>query len=95
MLSYILPLQTVRFVALNVLRCQGIFLILQTVRFVALNVLRCQGIFLILQTVRFKSYLLSLGIPDPVTRETHGTGSNYFHELARQISRAMEQPLKV
>jgi ESCRT-II complex subunit VPS36 len=26
------------------------------------------------ETVKFKSYLLSMGIPNPVTRETHGTG---------------------
>ncbi len=47
-----------------------------------------------LQTVQFKSYLLSLGISDPVTRETHGSGSKYFRELAKQISTAMETPLK-
>ena len=47
------------------------------------------------QTVRFKSYLSSLGIPDPVTRETHGTGDKYFRELAKQISSFMETPLKV
>ena len=47
-----------------------------------------------LQTIRFKSYLLSLGIPDPVTRETHGSGNKYFRELAKEISSALEQPLK-
>ncbi|WAQ99329.1 VPS36-like protein [Mya arenaria] len=26
------------------------------------------------ETVKFKAYLLSMGIPNPVTRETHGTG---------------------
>ena len=52
-------------------------------------------VFSYIQTVRFKSYLLSLGISDPVTRETHGTGDKYFRELARQVSTAMEQPLQV
>ena len=47
------------------------------------------------QTVRFKSYLLSLGIADPVTRETHGGGNNYYTELAKQISAMLEGPLKV
>jgi len=46
------------------------------------------------ETVRFKSYLLSLGISDPVTRETHGTGDKYFREMAREIASTMEQPLK-
>lgn len=46
------------------------------------------------ETVKFKSYLLSLGIDDPVTRETHGTGDAYLRELAKQISDFMEQPLK-
>ena len=54
------------------------------------NIILC-----IFQTVRFKSYLLSLGIPDPVTRETHGSGDKYFKELAKQISSFMETPLKV
>ena len=47
------------------------------------------------QTTRFKSYLLSLGINDPVTRETHGHGDTYLRELAKQISDVMEKPLKV
>lgn len=46
------------------------------------------------ETVQFKSYLLSLGINDPVTRETHGTGVSYHRELAKQLSAFMEQPLK-
>ena len=46
------------------------------------------------QTVRFKSYLLSLGISDPVTRDTHGSGDKYHRELAKEISRILESPLK-
>ncbi|KAK3100607.1 hypothetical protein FSP39_022507 [Pinctada imbricata] len=46
------------------------------------------------ETVKFKAYLLSMGIPDPVTRETHGTGDKYYTELARQLSNVLEGPLK-
>ena len=45
--------------------------------------------------MRFKSYLLSLGIADPVTRETHGSGNKYYRELAKQVSSSLEQPLQV
>lgn len=41
------------------------------------------------ETVKFKSYLLSLGIPNPVTKETHGSGTHYHMQLAREISDAM------
>ena len=47
------------------------------------------------QTIKFKSYLLSLGIADPVTRDTHGTGDRYLKELAKQISIMLQTPLKV
>ncbi|KAK2166519.1 hypothetical protein LSH36_38g03056 [Paralvinella palmiformis] len=46
------------------------------------------------KTVRFKSYLLSLGIDDPVTRGTHGTGHKYYGELAKQLSDILQTPLK-
>ncbi|XP_014669725.1 PREDICTED: vacuolar protein-sorting-associated protein 36-like [Priapulus caudatus] len=46
------------------------------------------------ETIKFKSYLLSLGIPDPVTRETHGSGAMYHIELARELSRILEHPLQ-
>lgn len=48
-----------------------------------------------LQTIKFKSYLLSMGIPNPVTRDTHGSGDKYYTELARQLSNVLEKPLKV
>ncbi|XP_033631386.1 vacuolar protein-sorting-associated protein 36-like [Asterias rubens] len=38
------------------------------------------------ETVQFKSYLLSLGIANPVTRETHGSGTKYHEELAKQLA---------
>ncbi|CAG9856613.1 unnamed protein product [Phyllotreta striolata] len=37
------------------------------------------------ETVRFKSYLLSLGIDDPVTRESYKSDNQYYESLARQI----------
>lgn len=37
------------------------------------------------ETVRFKSYLLSLGIDDPVTRDSYKSDSQYFRSLAKQI----------
>ncbi|XP_064636795.1 vacuolar protein-sorting-associated protein 36-like [Lineus longissimus] len=46
------------------------------------------------ETVKFKSYLLSMGIPDPVTRETHGTGTRYYLELAKQLCTLLEEPIK-
>ncbi|CAH0561245.1 unnamed protein product [Brassicogethes aeneus] len=38
------------------------------------------------ETVQFKSYLLSLGIDDPVTRESYKSDNQYYKGLARQIS---------
>lgn len=40
-------------------------------------------------TVRFKSYLMSLGIDDPVTRDTFRSDSDYYLGLAQQISDMM------
>lgn len=45
-------------------------------------------------TTQFRSYLLSLGIDDPVTRETHGSAMDYHHNLAREIAKALETPVK-
>ena len=36
-----------------------------------------------------------MGIPDPVTRESHGTGDKYYTELARQLATVLESPIKV
>uniref|UniRef100_A0AC35TIA4 Vacuolar protein-sorting-associated protein 36 n=1 Tax=Rhabditophanes sp. KR3021 TaxID=114890 RepID=A0AC35TIA4_9BILA len=46
------------------------------------------------ETVQFKSYLLSLGVADPVTKSTFGNGSNYFAGLAQEISDSLYQPVK-
>lgn len=45
------------------------------------------------ETVRFKSYLLSLGIDDPVTRNDFRSESQYYKELARQLADMLEQPI--
>ena len=45
--------------------------------------------------MQFKSYLLSLGISNPVTRETHGTGLKYHNELAKQLADVLTQPIEV
>jgi len=47
------------------------------------------------ETVRFKSYLLSLGIDDPVTRNDFRSENQYYKELARQLVDVLEQPITV
>uniref|UniRef100_A0AAR2J336 Vacuolar protein-sorting-associated protein 36 n=1 Tax=Pygocentrus nattereri TaxID=42514 RepID=A0AAR2J336_PYGNA len=47
------------------------------------------------ETIRFKSYLLSMGIADPVTRETHGSGTHYHMQLARQLGDMLQAPLEL
>ncbi|XP_014090894.2 vacuolar protein-sorting-associated protein 36 [Bactrocera oleae] len=46
------------------------------------------------ETVRFKSYLLSLGIEDPVTRENFSSNSDYFRSLAQQICELLLDPIE-
>jgi ESCRT-II complex subunit VPS36 len=46
------------------------------------------------ETVAFKSALLSVGIANPVTRETHGSTTSYHTELARQMASFLEKPLQ-
>uniref|UniRef100_A0A8C1KQD7 Vacuolar protein-sorting-associated protein 36 n=1 Tax=Cyprinus carpio TaxID=7962 RepID=A0A8C1KQD7_CYPCA len=46
------------------------------------------------ETIRFKSYLLSMGIANPVTRETHGSGTQYHIQLARQLGDILQAPLE-
>ena len=36
-----------------------------------------------------------MGIPNPVTRETHGTGDKYYSQLAKELAKALHNPLKV
>lgn len=47
------------------------------------------------ETVRFKSYLLSLGIEDPVTREGSSSESEYFKSLSEQLCIILLDPLEV
>ncbi|KAG2456415.1 VPS36 protein, partial [Polypterus senegalus] len=46
------------------------------------------------KTIRFKSYLLSMGIANPVTRETHGSGTHYHLQLAKQLAQILQTPLE-
>lgn len=46
------------------------------------------------ETVRFKSYLLSLGIDDPVTRGSYKSDSQYYRSLAKQISEILQRHIK-
>lgn len=45
------------------------------------------------ETIQFKSYLLSLGISDPVTKAEYGSGSAFHTELAKQLADALARPL--
>lgn len=45
--------------------------------------------------VRFKSYLLSLGVSDPVTKAEFGSGAIYFEKLAEELTSVLLEPLKV
>lgn len=47
------------------------------------------------ETVRFKSYLMSLGIDDPVTRDAYKSSNEYFKQLAMQLTLILEEPIKV
>ncbi|XP_029036325.1 vacuolar protein-sorting-associated protein 36 isoform X1 [Osmia bicornis bicornis] len=46
------------------------------------------------ETVRFKSYLMSLGIDDPVTRDAYKSSNEYFKQLAKQLANILEEPIK-
>lgn len=45
------------------------------------------------ETIRFKSYLMSLGIDDPVTRDNAQSNSEYFQLLANQICEMLLDPI--
>lgn len=45
------------------------------------------------ETVRFKSYLMSLGIDDPVTRDSFESSSQYYKSLSMQICEMLLDPL--
>lgn len=82
---------------LNTDRAKGQFL-LGDLKIDVVTVIKQMLLFMLncfLQTIKFKSYLLSMGIPNPVTRDTHGSGDKYYTELARQLSNVLEKSLKV
>eukprot|EP00128_Syssomonas_multiformis_P016329 Colp12_sorted_trinity150504_noHs@2699 len=43
---------------------------------------------------QFKAYLLSMGIDNPVTRRTYGSGDLYHRELSRQLAGFLQRPLE-
>lgn len=45
------------------------------------------------ETVRFKSYLMSLGIDDPVTRDNYQSNVAYYSSLSKQICEMLLDPL--
>lgn len=45
------------------------------------------------ETVRFKSYLMSLGIDDPVTKDSYKSNNKYYRDLAKQISDILLGPI--
>ncbi|XP_050089751.1 vacuolar protein-sorting-associated protein 36 [Anopheles aquasalis] len=45
------------------------------------------------ETVRFKSYLMSLGIDDPVTRDGTRSSSEYFMRLSQQLCEMLLDPI--
>lgn len=45
------------------------------------------------ETVRFKSYLLGMGIDDPVTRDSFNSNVQYFKSLSNQICQMLLDPI--
>ncbi|KAK6056370.1 EAP30/Vps36 family protein [Cooperia oncophora] len=46
------------------------------------------------ETIAFKSYLLSLGVSDPVTKSVYGSGAVYFEKLGDELRTVLLEPLK-
>ncbi|XP_055350423.1 vacuolar protein-sorting-associated protein 36-like [Paramacrobiotus metropolitanus] len=46
------------------------------------------------ETTQLKSYLLSLGVDDPVTRDVCGNDNVYHQKLAKEVSQLMTKPLE-
>jgi len=46
------------------------------------------------ETVQFKSYLLSLGVDDPITKDTAGSDKKYYQGLAREMFLILDQPMQ-
>lgn len=45
------------------------------------------------ETVKFKSYLMSLGVDDPVTRDSGQSDSEYYRRLGKQICEMLLDPI--
>lgn len=45
------------------------------------------------ETVRFKAYLMSLGIDDPVTRDSYKSDNQYYISLANEICDILTTPV--
>merc|ERR1719219_1829803 len=46
------------------------------------------------ETVQFKSYLLSLGVDDPITKDSAGSDKKYYQGLAREMFLILDQPIQ-
>jgi hypothetical protein len=46
------------------------------------------------EDAKFLSYMLSLGIPTPVTKETAGTEQSYYRDLSRELAEFLLRPLE-
>jgi len=46
------------------------------------------------ETVQFKSYLLSLGVDDPITKDTAGSDKKYYQGLAKEMFLILDQPIQ-
>jgi len=46
------------------------------------------------ETVQFKSYLLSLGIDDPITKDSAGSDKKYYQGLAKEMFLILDQPIQ-
>jgi len=46
------------------------------------------------ETVQFKSYLLSLGVDDPITKDSAGSDKKYYQGLAKEMFLILDQPIQ-
>jgi len=46
------------------------------------------------ETIQFKSYLLSLGVDDPVTKDSAGSDKKYYQGLAKEMFLVLDQPIQ-
>jgi len=47
------------------------------------------------ETIRFKSMLMSLGVDDPITKDSAGSDKKYYHGLAKEMFLILDQPIQV